>query len=172
MTSKREAPFLIYLEAVDRPKFIADENVGKLGRYLRRLGFDTAIFQGGEDRDMVRRAEAEGRVILTRDTHIRLYGIATSGRVTVLTFATDDAGEQLRQVVAEMELCPLLLPYTRCLECNEELEKRSSEDMAGRVPPYVFATQKQYMECPGCGRIYWRGTHWKAMEKEVEKWCG
>jgi len=25
------------------------------------------------------------------------------------------------------------------------------------------------MECPACHRIYWRGTHWQAMTKKLEK---
>jgi uncharacterized protein with PIN domain len=41
--------------------------------------------------------------------------------------------------------------------------------MAGRVPPYVYRTQKQYMECPDCHRIYWRGTHWAAMVRKINK---
>ncbi|TET26276.1 MAG: hypothetical protein E3J67_02015 [Dehalococcoidia bacterium] len=25
------------------------------------------------------------------------------------------------------------------------------------------------MECPACRRIYWRGTHWQAMTRTLEK---
>ncbi|MFC1952037.1 Mut7-C RNAse domain-containing protein [Chloroflexota bacterium] len=39
-----------------------------------------------------------------------------------------------------------------------------------RVPPYVFQTQSQYMECPACHRIYWRGTRWQAMTEKLEKY--
>jgi uncharacterized protein with PIN domain len=28
------------------------------------------------------------------------------------------------------------------------------------------------MECPECRRIYWRGTHWKAMLNKLEKLIG
>jgi len=38
-----------------------------------------------------------------------------------------------------------------------------------RVPPYVFKTQQQYMECPRCHRIYWRGTHWTAMTDRLKR---
>ena len=151
----------------DSPKFIADENVGKLGRYLRRLGFDTVLFSG-EDRDMVARALAEGRIVLTRDTHIEKYGAAVKGRVKVVTFNTDRPGEQLKQVIEKLNLGKDLHPLSLCLECSCPLEEKKREEIADRVPPYVLKSQKQYMECPRCGRLYWRGTHWQAMQKQFE----
>jgi uncharacterized protein with PIN domain len=60
-------------------------------------------------------------------------------------------------------------PFTVCLECNNPLEERSREEVKERVPPYVFQTQQQYMECPVCHRIYWRGTHWQAMLRKLER---
>jgi uncharacterized protein with PIN domain len=37
------------------------------------------------------------------------------------------------------------------------------------VPPYVYQTQSQFMQCPACHRIYWRGTHWQAMSKRLKQ---
>jgi uncharacterized protein len=152
----------------DSLKFIADENVGKLGRYLRRLGFDTVIFEDGEDREMVKQALADGRIVLTRDTRIEKYGVAVNGRVRVVTFNTDNPGEQLKQVVETLELGKEAAPLTRCLECNLPLEERQLGEVAERVPPYVLKTQKHFVECPGCKRVYWRGTHWSAMQDKFE----
>jgi hypothetical protein len=36
------------------------------------------------------------------------------------------------------------------------------------VPDRVFETQTQYTQCPACHRIYWPGTHWEAMGKELQ----
>ena len=58
--------------------------------------------------------------------------------------------------------------------CNilEELiisdEEKSKDEISNLVPPYVLKTQNQYMECPSCHRIFWRGTHWQAMSQELE----
>jgi uncharacterized protein with PIN domain len=51
-------------------KFIVDENVGKLARWLRMMGFDSVFFTGEDDAQMVRQALAENRILLTRDTGI------------------------------------------------------------------------------------------------------
>ena len=44
-----------------------------------------------------------------------------------------------------------------------------SEKVKELVPPYVFKTQTQYVQCPSCHRVYWRGTHWQRMSRELEK---
>jgi uncharacterized protein with PIN domain len=66
---------------MDIPRFIADQNVGKLGRWLRMLGFDTLLFDGPDDGEILRLALEQVRVILTRDTHIMERRLVTSGRL-------------------------------------------------------------------------------------------
>lgn len=152
--------------------FIADSNVGKLARWLRMMGYDALFFNHIEDSDLVRIALREGRVILTRDTHIQERRLATLGRIKVILTRSDDYREQLAQVIDELHLDCAARQFTRCLECNERLQERSPEEVYQRVPPYVFKTQKQYMECPRCHRVYWRGTHWQRMSRELESIAG
>jgi uncharacterized protein with PIN domain len=148
------------------PRFIADENVGKLGRWLRMLGFDTTLFSG-DDRDLIRQALAEDRIILTRDIHIALVRPAVGGLLKVVTLATDRPEEQICRVINELGLKELTRPLTRCLECNTPLAEITREEAWGRVPQYVYQTQTRFVACPGCRRIYWRGTHWHAMQKRL-----
>ncbi len=143
--------------------------MGKLAKLLRLLGFDTTFFTGEDDSQMVNIAFREKRIVLTRDTHILERRIVTSGRVKALLIKTDNAEEQLKQVVRELNLQNKLKPFTLCLECNCSLVVREKEEVKDRVPPYVFQTQKEYMECPQCHRIYWKGTHWSAMTKRLER---
>ncbi len=153
------------------PAFIVDRNVGKLARWLRLMGYDAVLFSDEEDNIMIAAALAENRIILTRDTSIPRRRLATSGRLRVFLFVSDEPQEQLRRLVAGLCLDPLLAPFSRCLEDNRLLVERSREEVAGRVPPYVFKTQQQYRECPGCHRIYWRGTHWQAMMEELKRFA-
>jgi uncharacterized protein with PIN domain len=153
------------------PAFIVDQNVGKLARWLRMMGYDAVLFGEGEDDKMIAAALAEDRTILTRDTRIPRRRLATSGRLKVFLLKGDEPEDQLRQAVSALGLDPSLAPFSRCLEDNQPLVERSLEEVAGRVPPYVFKTQQQYRECPGCHRIYWRGTHWQAMMEELKKFA-
>jgi len=150
-------------------KFIVDNNVGKLAKWLRMMGYDAIFFRGEDDWQMVRTALAEGRVILTRDTQIMKTGVVSSGRLKAILIQSDEPEQQVRQVVETLNLDYHSRPFTICLECNEPLVKRSKQQVQDRVPPYVFRTQRQYVECPNCHRIYWRGTHWQAMNGKMDK---
>ncbi len=152
-------------------KFIVDNNVGKLAKWLRMMGFDTLFFAGSDDHLMITTALAEDRVILTRDTQIMRRRVVTSGRLKVVLIESDDPEQQKRQVIETLNLCSQLKACTVCLECNHPLEERSKQQVQDLVPPYVFQTQSQYMECPACHRIYWRGTHWQAMTRRLVKFA-
>ena len=154
---------------VSELKFIVDNNVGKLAKWLRMMGYDTLFFSGSDDSHMVTTALAEGRVILTRDTQIMRRRVVTDGRLKVILIRSDEPEQQMRQVVEALNLDCQFRLFTICLECNQPLVERSKQQVQELVPPYVFQTRSQYMECPTCHRIYWRGTHWQAMTKKLEK---
>jgi len=150
------------------PRFIVDTNVGRLARWLRMLGYDALFINEINDRQLVAIGLKEKRVLLTRDTQIMQRRVVTSGRLKALLVKGDDTKEQLRQVVRAMNLNYEERQFTRCLECNQPLLSRTKEEIRDRVPPYVFQTQPQFVECPSCHRIYWRGTHWQRMKRELE----
>ena len=133
------------------------------------MGFDSVFFNGEDDSVMVRQALAGGRVILTRDTGIMRRRAVTSRRVKAILIESEEPERQMRQLVSVFDLKGQSQPFTLCLECNALLENRGREYVAKRVPLYVYRTQTQYMECPECHRIYWRGTHWAAMARQLEK---
>ncbi len=150
-------------------KFFADNNVGKLAKWLRMMGYDTLFFNGSDDSSMIAIALAEGRVILTRDTQIMRRRVVTSGQLKAILIQGDEPEQQMRQVIDSLNLDCQFRPFTICLECNQPLVPRSREQVKDLVPPYVFQTQVQYVECPTCHRIYWRGTHWQAMTEKLKK---
>jgi len=150
-------------------KFIVDNNVGKLVKWLRIMGYDTLFFGGSSDSGMIAIALNEDRVILTRDTQIMKRRVVTSGQLKAILITSDEPELQMRQVIDTLNLNCQFRPFSLCLECNQPLVERSKEQVKDLVPPYVFQTQSQYVECPACHRIYWRGTHWQAMTKKLKK---
>jgi len=147
-----------------KPRFIADCNVGRLARWLRALGYDASYHARIEDAALVREAAAENRVLLTRDRDLLQRRVIQSGSVRAILIRDDAVTAQLRQVFAELGL-DLEQSLSRCIECNAELVPRDAANVADRVPPFVRRTQTKYSECPGCGRIYWAGTHWQHMRE-------
>ncbi len=158
------------MRLINAPKFIVDNNVGKLVKWLRIMGYDTLFFNGSNDSNMVTTALAEERVILTRDTQIVKRRVVTSGQLKVILIQSDKPELQIRQVIDTLNLNCQFRRFAICLECNQPLLERSKQQVKDLVPPYVFQTQSQYMECPACHRIYWRGTHWRAMTKKLEQY--
>jgi len=156
----------------DTPKFIVDRNVGKLAKWLRLMGYDSQFFDGSDDSELVAIAQAEGRVILSRDTQIMKRRLITSGKIKAVLIDSDQPERQIRQVIDTLGLDSRFRPFALCLECNQVLVEREKDEVEDLVPPYVFKTQSQFMQCPTCGRIYWRGTHWQSMTKRLERFKG
>ena len=150
-------------------RFIVDHNVGKLVKWLRMMGYDSLFFNGDDDSEMVRQALADYRVILTRDSGIMKRRVVNNGRLRAVLIDSEVPEQQMQQVINTLKLDCQFRPFSLCMECNKSLIERKKEEVQGRVPPYVYKTQSQYMECPACHRIYWRGTHWKAMMRKMER---
>lgn len=151
-----------------RPRFIVDTNVGRLARWLRMMGYDALFINKIDDEGLIAIGLKEKRVLLTKDTQIMRRRVVTSGKLKALLIEGDNHKAQLHQVVKAMNLDFEGRQFTLCLECNEPLIPRGKEEVGDLVPPYVFQTQSHYVECPRCHRIYWRGTHWQRMKRELE----
>jgi uncharacterized protein len=150
------------------PRFIVDLNAGKLAKWLRMFGYDTLLFDRRDDKYLINLALADNRIILTRDTQIMQRRVVTVGKIKALLISSDDPLGQIQQVIQEFKLNPGYNLFKICLECNCPLTPVSKEVVKDRVPPYVYQTQIQFIECPNCRRIYWQGTHWLAMLKKLE----
>jgi len=150
-------------------RLIADSMLGRLAKALRMLGFDVAYDPFAEDRELIRQAREDGRVMLTRDT-----GLMRRRDLPRHVFVeSDHVREQLAQVARELGLkLDQRAAFTRCIVCNEPLDEVAKELVREQVPPYVYRTQERFARCPGCGRIYWRGTHIAGMERKIEQFGG
>ena len=149
-------------------KFIADNNVGKLARWLRLIGYDTLLFGQKDDDQMIKVALSEDRVILTKDAQFMKRRLVTNGTLRTIHIEQDSPRLQVQEIVKTLRLDYHFKPFSLCLECNRVLVARDKEQVKNLVPHRVFDTQTQYSECPACHRIYWPGTHWEAMGKELQ----
>ena len=149
-------------------KFIVDNNVGKLARWLRLIGYDTLLFKQKDDGQMIKIALSENRVILTKDAQFMKRRLVTNGKLKTIHIKQDDPKLQVQEVVKTLNLNYQFKPFSLCLECNRALVARNKEEVKNLVPARVFETQTQYTECPACQRIYWPGTHWQAMVKKLQ----
>jgi len=139
--------------------------LGTLAKWLRILGYDTYFDPALGDHQLVRLARADSRILLTRDRELaRRRGLA------VLLIRGDRLDDQIREVLEELDLEPNRSPEnSRCPVCNEALLAIDHDTARSLVPPYVAQTQQSFRQCPACGRVYWRGTHWQHMAEHLAR---
>ena len=111
------------------PKFITDVNVGKLGKWLRLMGYDTLFFDEQDDGLMVKAAIAQGRIILTKDSEFMKRRAISTGRVKAVLVSSDRPEQQLSTVINTFKLDKEYKPFTRCLECNTALVIRNKSEI-------------------------------------------
>jgi uncharacterized protein with PIN domain len=129
--------------------------LGRLAKWLRILGYDAAYLPQLSPQGLIREGRRQGRIILTRDTCV-----LRQKDVPPLIFIQDDRfRDQLTQVIAVCHLNTVSRLFTRCGECNELLTVVNKEGVRGQVPDYVWQTQSEFRQCPGCHRLYWGATH-------------
>ncbi len=143
------------------PRLLLDAMLGKLARWLRLLGYD-ALYLQAEDTLLARRARAEGRLLLTRDREL-----AKRRGLRVLLVEAQELEAQLREILPRLPALPPQAP-PRCMLCNEPLRPISHAEASELVPPYVAAHHDDFKQCPRCGRVYWRGTHWDGIVHLLE----
>ncbi len=144
-------------------KFICDEMLGSLAKWLRILGYDTKYVKNVSDEKIIEIAEKEGRIVLTRDKLLarKSKGIYINER---------DVEEQLKKVIESLNLdIEEEKILTRCTICNIKVTKIDKDKVKGKVPEYVWNNNEDFWICPSCKRIYWIGSHWNKMEEVIQK---
>jgi uncharacterized protein with PIN domain len=145
----------VHVPLPSEPRFLLDGHLGRLARHLRLLGFDAAHQTQADDAALAAAAAAEDRILLTRDLDLLKRAVVRRGYRVRRTLPE----EQLEEVVRHFDLASRLDPFTRCLPCGERLVAATAGEAAG-APPSVAAREREYRRCPGCGRLYWRGSHY------------
>jgi len=140
--------------------------LGRLARWLRMMGYDTKNDEGEEDADLLERAEKSGKILLTRDREIA----KRKSSAKVILVKSDQLDEQIKQVVSELKLAPAPEQImTLCSACGGKLESTPKEEVFGKVPDGVFARNMEFWRCAECGKIYWKGSHYKKILEKIER---
>jgi hypothetical protein len=144
-------------------KFICDIMLGKLATYLRMAGVDSAYNRFLSLPSLIKTALAEDRCVLTRRRDI----VLTDCPVSVYCVNSNYPHEQLKDVITQFAISLDQADFfSRCLLCNESLKRIDKPDVIGKVPDYVTSTVSDFSQCPGCNKIYWKGTHYQNMLRQ------
>src|SRR5687768_3109794 len=118
VTSRARPGGTIEVTEVARPQrttaggFLLDVGLGALARRMRLLGLDASWSNDADDAELVARATAEERVLLTQDRRLLMRRALPAGAL-VRGSRPDD---QLADVLSRF--APPLAPLTRCTACG------------------------------------------------------
>lgn len=140
-------------------RFVLDMHLGKLARYLRLLGFDSAYRNNFNDEELAEIATIENRILLTRDRRLLMRKIIQYGYCVRAL----DPRKQLLEVLPAFKLQEKISPFQRCPHCNELLIEVSKEKVQDQLEPLTKKYYNEFHQCPNCKRVYWKGSHYERM---------
>lgn len=146
-------------------RFVADVHLGRLAAYLRMLGFDTLYPDDYRDEELARLSSVERRILLTRDRGLLKRSVVTQGYYV----HEIKPWQQLAEVLQRFDLFDAVASFHRCTQCNGLLKVVSKEAVADKLMPNTRAYYTDFRQCQSCGKVYWKGSHYEAMEQFLER---
>jgi uncharacterized protein with PIN domain len=158
-----EAVTLVRPSPLHAIRFVADVHLGKLARHLRLVGLDTVYAVDADDAALADLAAREGRILLTRDQGLLKRRQVAHGYYVRETRPHGQLIEVLRR------FGPLNLRVaSRCLRCNGLLHAAPKSEVDAALPPRTRQYYERFDVCNGCGRVYWKGSHWTRLARIAE----
>ena len=143
-------------------RFLCDAMLGKLARYLRMCGYDTAytLDRGAEtDGAIGDLARREDRTLLTRDADL---AARTAG---ALLLTERDIEAQLRELGDAGVSLSLPETPTRCGRCNGALAR--VDGVASTPDDTPDPAETPLWRCVECGQYFWKGSHWDDVRRRL-----
>jgi uncharacterized protein len=152
----------------EAPSFVADVHLGSLMRRLRLGGFDVRFDPAMDDAALARASVDENRVILTKDRRLLMRKVVERGCLVL----ADRLDGQLSQVFRRFELARFLRPLTRCVRCNGAITPIEKDAIRDRLEPGTRREFHEFFACAACGRVYWKGAHYRSLITLVDELLG
>ncbi len=146
-------------------KFLCDQMLGTLAKWLRIYGFDTFFARNDvDDVELLNIAKNENRILITRDKE--LIQVARRENLKTIKVETTDIDEQIKAVLNNVEIDKSQV-LTRCLLCNALIEEIKKNGIKDKVAERVFENNDKFWFCKKCDKIYWKGTHYDKMIEKI-----
>ncbi len=136
-------------------KFVADVMLGKLARWLRLIGYDTIYNPKLSTKELIKIANGEGRIFLTRSKRVA----EELGAKNFYIVKAEKFKEQLNEVIKNLNLDTKTNLFSRCSICNTEIIEVEKSNIINLIPEETAKSFDEFYQCPKCGKIYWDGSH-------------
>ena len=162
-------------------KFYVDAMLGKFGKTLRMLGFDTLIaLPSLTDTEILEICLKENRFLVTNDRrfHERFPNKVNSDGSEAKSLLMDSTAPQPDQLKSFFEYFKIDSSFidldnpeslnSRCTNCNGSLQKVQKNSIKDKVNFGTYESQDNFWVCKDCEQIYWIGSHWNNIKKTLE----
>jgi len=146
------------------PRFILRDNLGKLARELRFLGYDAAIYPQISFDNTLRIAKRENRIILTRNSREANH----KTEVKCLLIVSVLHQEQLAEIASLLRYDEEYI-FSRCSKCNKKLYEIDKLKIISLVPEYIWQHHSEFKICRHCGSIYWQGDQYMDIKQRMSR---
>jgi uncharacterized protein with PIN domain len=142
--------------------------LGTLCRYLRFMGYDAesahSMSEGNprEDTLLLRSAEREDRILLTRDKEL-----ARRGGARAVLVSGDDVLDQIAVLVKRGIIEPELR-MNRCSICNALLRPARENEISSASYAPKNRRDISFFWCRNCRKLYWLGSHSEHLKKRIK----
>jgi uncharacterized protein with PIN domain len=75
--------------------------------------------------------------------------------------------EQAVEILRRFDLASHVNAFTRCLHCNGTLNRIDRKQIEHRLEENTRLYYKEFALCPNCDRIYWKGSHYARMVRQL-----
>ncbi len=152
-----------------KPTFVVDAMLGNLARKLRLLGYDSKYDSSIDDSDLIKMAEKQRRIIVTKDENLS-KNAEKIGIMSVLIRGNDEI-EQILQIATKVGLSNFTIDTnsSRCVDCNGKLGSIDKIRIMNKVPSGIYERQEKFWMCSNCRKIYWEGTHFEKLQEFVQR---
>ncbi|MFN2361665.1 MAG: DUF5615 family PIN-like protein [Marinobacter sp.] len=147
-------------------RFLCDEMLISLAQWLRVAGYDAAVSSpGAADLQLVERAKAEQRWLITADSDLLAFA---SAPFYVIFLAEQGEQARLRELTLQLDLDWCFAPFSRCKNCNTPLRSATDREMTTFHPGAPDWPAEKILACARCRQLYWEGSHVKRMRRTLE----
>jgi uncharacterized protein with PIN domain len=80
-----------------------------------------------------------------------------------------DSEKQATEVLQRFDLFDQIQMFHRCPVCNGLIQPIEKEAVLDRLEPLTKEYYDRFFQCPDCGKIYWRGTHYDRILRRLER---
>ena len=143
--------------------FVLDTHLGKLAAYLRMLGFDSVYRNDCRDEEL--------RILQTSSGVSEQGSWFTEAQPSDsrLPSARTPAARTAPRSTSALQPVRISCPIPSLSRLQHPVQVVPKDLISHRLPPESRKHYDEFHVCPGCNRLYWKGSHYQRMAVLIER---